>query len=96
MWCEGKGVFKSELVQTVANKGPRFKGGGCMACPICNSGEFLVKDPDNSFDFWEFDVSNGRISFDDEDAADEAPEMTDDREVYCRRCSWHGKIETIK
>jgi hypothetical protein len=56
----------------------------------------LVKDPDNSFDFWEFDVSNGRISFDDEDAADEAPEMTDDREVYCRRCSWHGKIETIK
>jgi hypothetical protein len=67
-----------------------------MACPICNSGEFLVKDLDNSFDFWEFDLSNGQISFDDDDAAGEAPEMTDDREVFCRRCSWHGKIETIK
>jgi hypothetical protein len=67
-----------------------------MACPICKSGEFLVKDPDNSFDFWEFDLLDGQISFDDEDAADEAPEMNDDREVFCRRCSWHGKIETLK
>jgi hypothetical protein len=67
-----------------------------MACPICKSGEFLVKDPDSSYDFWEFDISEGHIRFDDDDAADEAPEMTDDREVHCRRCSWHGKIETIK
>jgi hypothetical protein len=67
-----------------------------MACPICKSGEFLVKDPENSFDFWEFDISDGRIRFNDEDGQNDAPEMTDDREVFCRRCSWHGKIETIR
>ncbi len=67
-----------------------------MSCPVCKSGDFLVKDPENSFDFWEFEVSNGQINFEDDTAESEAPEMTGDREVFCRRCTWHGKIDTIK
>ena len=67
-----------------------------MACPLCKSGEFIVKDPENAFDFWEFELTEGQVCFSDPDASLEAPEMTGDREVYCRSCSWHGKIDNIK
>jgi hypothetical protein len=67
-----------------------------MACPLCKSDEFLVKDPENEFDFWEFECTDGQIHFSDADASLEAPEMTGEREVYCRCCSWHGKIDKIK
>ncbi len=63
-----------------------------MACPICKSKQFYVKDPDDAYEYYEFEYQGGQVQFSDPEAANEAPEISDDQEIYCQRCSWHGKI----
>jgi len=67
-----------------------------MACPICKSEMFFVKDPEDEFELYEFEAQNGKVAFDDPEAALKAPPVTGTREVFCRRCSWHGPFDGIK
>lgn len=67
-----------------------------MACPICQSNSFYTKNPDDEFDVFEFTCKDGAVTYDEEDAEDEAPPMSKDPEIYCQRCAWHGKITKVK
>lgn len=66
-----------------------------MACPICQSNHFYVKDPEDEFEIYEFKCQDGQIQYEDEETEAEAPEMSEDPEIYCQRCAWHGKIEKV-
>lgn len=67
-----------------------------MACPICKSHAFYTKNPDDDYDTYEFTYENGRIQYEDDDAEADAPKMSENPEIYCQRCSWHGKISGVE
>lgn len=64
-------------------------------CPLCSSHSFYVKDPEDVYEVYEFDVENDEIVFALEENASEAPAIQEDTETYCTRCSWHGKFNTL-
>jgi hypothetical protein len=67
-----------------------------MACPVCQSIDFYLKDPVDQFEIYEFKCRNGKIEYADEEAEAEAPTISEDPEIYCKRCSWHGKITHVE
>jgi hypothetical protein len=67
-----------------------------MACPLCGCDHFYVKNLEDEYEAFEFDVRNGEIVFTSEDAEGECPEIKDDTEAYCDNCAWHGKWKEIK
>lgn len=66
-----------------------------IACPICKSGQFYVKDPSDPFEVYEFHLEDGGVRFDDAESEDDAPLIDGGQEIFCQRCSWHGKYESI-
>ena len=62
-----------------------------MACPICKSDHFFVKDPDDEFEIVEFEYKHGEIRFTEDGDED----IGEKREIYCQRCSWHGKKKAL-
>ena len=67
-----------------------------MACPLCKSDHFYVKDPEDEYETFEFRLKDGAVDFDDAASAGVAPEITADREIFCRRCAWHGPRRKIE
>ncbi len=67
-----------------------------MACPICQSKRFYLKDPEDDYEIFEFKCEKGRIQFNDEEDATQAPKLSEDPEIYCQRCAWHGKIAGVE
>jgi hypothetical protein len=67
-----------------------------MACPICKSNQFYVKDPHDVFETYEFQTREGKVYFDDPQAAQEAPPVTGHQEIFCQRCSWHGPLDKVE
>ncbi len=67
-----------------------------MACPICKSNDFYTKNPDDDLDIFEFRYEDGRVHYEDEDAESDAPQMSENSEIYCQRCTWHGKISGVQ
>ena len=66
-----------------------------MKCPICNSVNFYVKDPEDEYETYEFELKEGQVAFSSENDAAEAPEIRDVTEAFCDKCSWHGKLEEL-
>ncbi len=66
-----------------------------MACPICKSDKFYVKDPSDPFETFEFKCLEGQIEFADTDIEAQAPPVSGDQEIYCQHCAWHGKVRSI-
>ena len=66
-----------------------------MACPICKSDQFYVKNPDDDFDIYEFQYEAGKVTFADSELDAEVGDITQKREVYCQRCAWHGKKDAL-
>ena len=58
-----------------------------MKCPVCGSTEFYVKDPDDEYACYEFEITPDGIKFDSAETAREAPEIKDETEIYCSKCS---------
>lgn len=67
-----------------------------MACPLCGCEHFYVKNPEDEYETYEFDLRNGEILFASEDAKSACPEIGDDTEAFCDNCAWHGKWKQIK
>ena len=42
-------------------------------CPVCNCKQFYVKNPDDEYDIYEFECSDGEVCFDDDLDDDECP-----------------------
>jgi hypothetical protein len=62
-----------------------------MKCPVCGSKQFFLKDPADEYETYAFDLQDGQAVF-----TDESQEVQPETETFCRRCTWHGKFETLK
>jgi hypothetical protein len=63
---------------------------------MCGCRKFFVKDPDDEYEVFPFDVADGEVHFDANVNADEAPKVEDETETYCEDCAWHGKLNDMK
>ena len=67
-----------------------------MKCPDCGAKRFYVKDPEDQYNIFEFDLTEeGAIMFDEENSSDQI-EVVEETETYCDRCAWHDKFKTLK
>ncbi len=67
-----------------------------MKCPTCGCNSFYVKDADDEYDIYEFTCPEGRIEFNDLDADQDVPQITNETETFCNQCAWHGKFSELK
>ena len=67
-----------------------------MKCPMCGCQKFFLKDPDDEYEVFPFDVSKGEVHFDADVDTDDAPKVDDKTETYCEDCAWHGKLDDMK
>jgi hypothetical protein len=67
-----------------------------MECPYCGCQGFYVKDLDNEYEMYEFNIVNGNIVFSDEFDESEGPKVDEETHTYCNQCSWHGKFRELK
>jgi hypothetical protein len=66
-------------------------------CPYCGSRSFYVKDPEDQYEIYEFDLEGGDLQFKPGDAeASQPPEIGAETETYCGTCAWHGRLDTLK
>ncbi len=66
-------------------------------CPYCGSQSFYVKDPEDQYEIYEFELQGGLIQFKPTEAeTSQPPEVRGETETYCGTCSWHGKFNTLK
>jgi len=66
-------------------------------CPYCGSQSFYVKDPQDQYEIFEFDLLDGKVQFrPGEEEASQPPAIGEETETYCGVCSWHGKFNSLK
>ncbi len=65
-----------------------------MKCPQCGCQEFYAKDPHDPFETYRF-MCPGNDIIPDPDNLDQV-EITLQTEAFCDRCSWHGRLDTLK
>ena len=65
-------------------------------CPLCGSHSFYLRDPEDEYEIYEFDLNEGKVIF--QSAADEAdlPEIAEETETFCNKCAWHDKFKVLK
>ncbi|MDX1708446.1 MAG: hypothetical protein R3274_07590 [Desulfobacterales bacterium] len=67
-----------------------------MKCPVCGSLSFFVKDPDDEYETYEFELKGEDVVFDPETTDSTSAEVKSDTEVFCDKCSWHDKFGELK
>ena len=65
-------------------------------CPLCGSQRFYVKDPEDEYEIYEFDLNEGEAVFDPETNEEEVPAIVEETETYCNTCAWHDKFKALK
>ena len=65
-------------------------------CPLCGSQRFYVKDPEDEYEIYEFDLNEGEVLFDPETNEEEPPAIVEETETYCNTCAWHDKFKALK
>ena len=63
-----------------------------MKCPTCGCVNFYVKDPDDEFETYEFELRDGAVVF----QCESTDALNDDTETYCSNCAWHGQFAKLK
>ena len=67
-----------------------------MKCPICGSLNFFVKDPEDEFETYEFELKGEGVVFGADAAEADSVEVNGDTEVFCEKCSWHDRFQELK
>jgi hypothetical protein len=67
-----------------------------MKCPVCGSLNFFVKDPEDEYETYEFELKGEEVVFDSGTSESEKTEVKSDTEVFCEKCSWHDKFQELK
>jgi hypothetical protein len=68
-----------------------------MKCPDCGAQRFYVKDPEDQYNIFEFDLQEGEIVFTDSQVeSEQTPEVNEETETFCDRCAWHDKLKILK
>jgi hypothetical protein len=65
-------------------------------CPLCGSQRFYVRDPEDQYETYEFDLNEGKLIFDPETTETEPPQISAETETYCNKCAWHDRFKTLK
>ena len=66
-----------------------------MTCPVCGCRRFYLKDPDDQFETYPFELKGGDVNFDTEVEEPEALEFDEKTETYCEQCAWHGPLKEM-
>jgi len=66
-----------------------------MKCPQCGCEDFYVKAPDDEYETCELKMRDGRVEFTSAADASRCPELREETETFCDRCSWHGKLHAL-
>lgn len=65
-------------------------------CPVCGCRRFYVKDPDDPYEQYALEIMDGQACFEgDAPAAHGRPALGADTELFCDRCSWHDRLQTL-
>jgi hypothetical protein len=67
-----------------------------MKCPVCGSLNFFVKDPDDEYETFEFELKDASIVYNSETDESDRPDVKADTEVFCEKCAWHDKFQELK
>ena len=67
-----------------------------MKCPDCGARRFYVKDPEDQYNIFEFDLIDGRIVSSNKENESTFLEVVEETETFCDRCAWHDKFEILK
>ena len=67
-----------------------------MKCPVCGCMNFFVKDPEDEYETYEFDVKKSGVNFHPEVNESDVPEIKEKTQCYCSQCAWNGKFEELK
>jgi hypothetical protein len=67
-----------------------------MKCPLCGSLNFFVKDPEDEYEIYEFELKDDSVVFSSETVESGSPEVKSETEVFCEKCSWHDKFQKLK
>lgn len=63
-------------------------------CPDCGSKRFYLKDPEDQYTLYEFELNDGQLIFDEEEPSSFT--VSDTSETYCDRCAWHDKLTILR
>jgi hypothetical protein len=63
-----------------------------MKCPVCGCLNFYIKDPNDEYETYDFELREGTVAFSPDAETSAAPGLQDKTETYCNKCSWHGKF----
>jgi hypothetical protein len=66
------------------------------ACPICRSRGFYLKDPDDEYETFEFDLKEDSPVFREDNRPTFASDTLGKEEIFCEQCAWHGKFAELK
>ena len=67
-----------------------------MKCPVCGSLNFFVKDPDDEYETFEFELKDDTLVYNSEADESGSPGVKADTEVFCEKCTWHDKFQELK
>ena len=67
-----------------------------MKCPVCGSLNFFVKDAEDEYETYEFELKGDDVVFDADAADSGSAEVSGDTEVFCEKCSWHDRFQELK
>ena len=66
-----------------------------MACPLCGSKSLYVKDPEDEYELYSFELDGNAPVFDDNVDASECPEVDAGTRTFCSNCAWNGRFEEL-
>ena len=68
-----------------------------MKCPDCGAQRFYVKNPEDQYNIFEFDLQEGEIVFTaSHTESEQPPKVNEETETFCDRCAWHDKFKSLK
>jgi hypothetical protein len=67
-----------------------------MKCPDCGCQSFYVKDPEDQYELFEFELKEGEIISSEKETESTPLEVGEETETYCDKCAWHDKFKTLK
>ena len=65
-------------------------------CPDCGCQSFYIKDPEDQYELFEFELKEGQIISSEKETDSNPLEVGDDTETYCDKCAWHDRFKNLK
>jgi hypothetical protein len=67
-----------------------------MACPLCGSKSFYVKDPNDEYEVYPFDLDGDSPVFSGDVDDSECPAIDSKTRTFCSKCAWNGRFEELR